>query len=72
MCLQYPVQLSLTWSGEVNLPDNGVSLHLGVGVRGFDEFYDLCGCEIVGWVSKKSGCLWFPAKMMSIDLFECT
>ena len=26
--LQYPAQLSLTWSGEVNLPNNGVSLYL--------------------------------------------
>ena len=26
--LQYPAQLSLTWSGEVNLPINGVSLYL--------------------------------------------
>ena len=26
--LQYPAQLSLTWSGEVNLPNNGVSLCL--------------------------------------------
>ena len=43
-----------------------------VGVCGFDEFYDLHGCEIVGWVSKKSGCLWFPGKMMSINLSEHT
>ena len=46
--------------------------NLGLGVCGFDEFYDLRGCEIVGWVSEKSGCLWFPAKMMSINLFEHT
>ena len=26
--LQYPAQLSLTWSGEVNLPSTGVSLYL--------------------------------------------
>ena len=26
--LQYCAQLSLTWSGEVNLPNNGVSLYL--------------------------------------------
>ena len=26
--LQYPAQLFLTWSGEVNLPNNGVSLCL--------------------------------------------
>ena len=26
--LQYPAQLSLTWSGGVNLPNNGVSLYL--------------------------------------------
>ena len=26
--LQYPVQLSLTWSGGVNLPSTGVSLYL--------------------------------------------
>ena len=32
-------------------------------------FYDLQGCEIVGWVSEESGCLWFPAKRMSISLF---
>ena len=46
--------------------------NLGVGVHGFVEFYNLHGCEIVGWVSEKSGCLWFPAKMMSINLFEHT
>ena len=28
MCLQYPVQLFLAWSVVVNLPNNGVSLHL--------------------------------------------
>ena len=27
-CLQCPVQLSLTWSGGVNLPSTGVSLYL--------------------------------------------
>ena len=27
-CLQYSVQFSLTWSGGVNLPTNGVSLYL--------------------------------------------
>ena len=27
-CLQYSVQFSLTWSGGVNLPNNGVSLYL--------------------------------------------
>ena len=36
------------------------------------NFYNLHGCEIVEWVSKKSGCLWFPAKMMSTNLFEHT
>ena len=36
--------------------------NLGVGVCSFDEFYDLCGCEIVGWVSEESGCLWFYSK----------
>ena len=27
-CLQYSIQFSLTWSGGVNLPNNGVSLYL--------------------------------------------
>ena len=35
-------------------------IYLRLGVHGFDEFYGLHGCEIVGWVSEKSGCLWFP------------
>ena len=26
--LQYPAQLSLTWSGEINLPSTGVSLYM--------------------------------------------
>ena len=43
-----------------------------LGVRGFDEFYNLPGCDIAGWVSEKSGCLWFPGKMMSINLFGHT
>ena len=30
VCLQYPVQFFLTWSVVANLPNNGVSLHLGV------------------------------------------
>ena len=45
---------------------------LKVKVRGFDESCNFCGCEIVGWVSEKSGCLWFPGKMMSINLSEHT
>ena len=36
------------------------------------SFYGLCGCEIVGWVSEKSGCLLFPVIVMSINYFECT
>ena len=43
---------------------------LKVKVHGFDESCNSHGCEIVGWVSGKSGCLWFPGKMMSINLSE--
>ena len=41
--------------------------NLKLGVRGSDESYGLHGCEIVGWVSEKSGCLWFPVIVMSIN-----
>ena len=41
---------------------------LKVKMCGFDESCNSCGCEIVGWVSGKSGCLWFPGKIMSINL----
>ena len=44
--------------------------NFGLGVHGFDGLYDLRGCEIVGQVSEKSGCLRFPAKLMNINLFE--
>ena len=33
-----------------------------VSVRGFDESCNFRGCEIVGWVSEKSGCLLSPGK----------
>ena len=45
---------------------------LKVKVCGFDESCNSHGCEIVGWVSGKSGCLCFPGKMMSINLSEHT
>ena len=45
---------------------------LKVKVRGFDESCKSRGCEIVGWVSGKSGCLWFPGKILSINLSEHT
>ena len=38
-------------------------------MHGFDEFYNLRGCEIVEWFSEESGCLWFFTKLMSINLF---
>ena len=41
--------------------------NLNLGVCGFDECYGLSGCEIVGWVSGKSGCLLFPVIVMSIN-----
>ena len=41
--------------------------NLKLGVHGSDESYGLHGCEIVGWVSEKSGCLWFPVIVMSIN-----
>ena len=41
--------------------------NLNLGVHGSDEFYGLGGCEIVGWFSEKSGCLWFPVIVMSIN-----
>ena len=40
---------------------------LKLGVHGSDESYSLHGCEIVGWVSEKSGCRWFPVIVMSIN-----
>ena len=45
---------------------------LKVKVHGFDEFCNFCGCEMVGWVSEKSGCPLFPGKITSINLPECT
>ena len=41
-------------------------------MHGFDESCNFHGCEIVGWVSEKSGCLLFPGKMISINLSEHT
>ena len=41
--------------------------NLKLGVHSYDESYGLRGCEIVGWVSEKSGCLWFPVIVMSIN-----
>ena len=41
--------------------------NLKLGLHGSDESYGLRGCEIVGWVSKKSGCLLFPVIVMSIN-----
>ena len=41
---------------------------LKVKVHGFDESCNFCCCEIVGWVSEKLGCPWFPEKRMSINL----
>ena len=41
--------------------------NLKLDVFGADESYGLCGCEIVGWVSEKSGCPWFPVIVMSIN-----
>ena len=45
---------------------------LKVKVCGFDEFCNFYGCEMVVWVSEKSGCPLFPGKMTSINLPECT
>ena len=45
---------------------------LNAKVHGFDESCNFRGCEIVGWVSEKSGCFWLPGKMMSINLSERT
>ena len=41
--------------------------NLKLGVHGSDESYSLHGCEIVGCVSEKSGCLWFPVIVMNIN-----
>ena len=41
--------------------------NLKLGVHGSDESYSLHGCEIVRWVSEKSGFLWFPIIVMSIN-----
>ena len=46
--------------------------NLKLGVRVLIDVYSLHDCEIVGWVSEKSGCLWFPVIVMSMNLFECT
>ena len=45
---------------------------LKVKVHGFDESCNFCGCEIVRWVSEKSGCFLFPGKITSINLPGCT
>ena len=62
-----PFKNSLNLDYRSNLMTN-----LIVGVRGFDEFHGLHGCEIVGWVSGESGCLWFPTGMKSLILFGRT
>ena len=41
--------------------------NLKLGLCGSDESYGLRGCEIVGWISEKSGCLWFPVIVLSIN-----
>ena len=41
--------------------------NLKLGVRSCDESCGLRGCEIVGWVSEKSGCLWFLVIVMGIN-----
>ena len=41
--------------------------NLKLGVHGSDESYGLRGCELVGWISEKSRCLWFPVIVMGIN-----
>ena len=41
--------------------------NLKLGVHVLMDVHGLCGCEIVGWVSEKSGCLLFPVIVMSIN-----
>ena len=40
---------------------------LKLGVRVLMDVHGLRGCEIVGWVSEKSGCLLFPVIVMDIN-----
>ena len=41
--------------------------NLKLGVCVLMDVHSLRGCEMVGWVSKKSGCLLFPVIVMSIN-----
>ena len=41
--------------------------NLKLGVHVLMDVHGLHGCEIVGWVSEKSGCLLFPVIVMSIN-----
>ena len=41
--------------------------NLKLGVCVLMDVHGLRGCEIVGWVSEKSGCLLFPVIVMNIN-----
>ena len=41
--------------------------NLKLGVHVLMDVHGLRGCEIVGWVSEKSGCLLFPVIVMNIN-----